>query len=371
MIYLDNAATSMPKPANVYEAVIDAMKTCASLGRSGHEAAQRAASLAYQCREAAGALFDIAPENVVFTSNATHGLNIAIKTLVHPGDHVIISGFEHNAVLRPLTHLHAKIAVAGRKLFAPDDFLEDLSDMVSSDTKAVICTHVSNVFGYVMPIEQVAKICKEKGVPLIVDASQSAGVLPISMRSLGAAFIAMPGHKGLLGPQGTGLLLCGMHPRPLMEGGTGSQSLSYEMPSFLPDSAEAGTHNIPGIAGLLEGILYVDHMGLDKIQHHEAGLISFLADSLQNLPALRLYYQEQEHQTGVLSFQTLKKDCELFAGKMAARGYAVRAGLHCAPLAHQSAGTLETGTVRISVSTFNQTNELASFVQDATEVLAS
>lgn len=371
MIYLDNAATSMPKPSSVYEAVSDAMKTCASLGRSGHAPAQKASRLAYQCRETAGALFDVEPEQVVFTSNATHGLNIAIKTLVHPGDEVVISGFEHNAVVRPLTHLHAKIHVAGRNLFSPEDMVKELSEMISPQTKAVICTHVSNVFGYILPIERIAAICREKRIPLIVDAAQSAGILPLSMKELGAAFIAMPGHKGLMGPQGTGLLLCGMLPEPIMEGGTGSLSKSYKMPNFLPDCAEAGTHNTPGIAGLLAGLLYVKNTGLNQIQSQEAALIDFAASELETLPDVHVFHSNPTMQSGVLSLQLKKWDCELFAQAMAERGYAVRAGLHCAPLAHESAGTLETGTVRISVSSFNQEKELASFVQDATEVLAS
>lgn len=371
MIYLDNAATSMPKPLAVYEAVSDAMKTCASLGRSGHAPAQKASRLAYQCREAAGTLFGLEPEQVVFTSNATHGLNIAIKTLVHPGDEVIVSGFEHNAVIRPLTHLHAKIRVVGKKLFSPDDMVKELSEMISPRTKAVICTHVSNVFGYILPIERVAAICREQEVPLIVDAAQSAGILPLSMKELGAAFIAMPGHKGLLGPQGTGLLLCGMMPAPIMEGGTGSRSKSYEMPDFLPDCVEAGTHNTPGIAGLLAGISYIQETGLRNIQLHETALIDFLAYELKKMPIVHVFHADRTIQSGALSFQLMEGDCELFAQAMAERGYAVRAGLHCAPLAHESAGTLETGTVRISVSTFNHEEELASFVQDAKEVLTS
>ena len=372
MIYLDNAATSMPKPSSVYHAVSDAMLNCASLGRSGHKPAQNASKVAYQCREAAADLFDAAPEQVVFTSNATHGLNIAIKTLVHPGDEVIVSGFEHNAVIRPLVHLGAKILVAGQNLFSPDDVIQDLDHLISPKTKAVICTHVSNVFGYILPIEKIAAICKIHRIPLIVDAAQSAGILPISMKQLSASFIAMPGHKGLMGPQGTGLLLCGMKPETIMEGGTGSRSRSYEMPDFLPDCAEAGTHNIPGIAGLLAGISFIQKIGLEKIQSHEKTLIDLAASRLERLSNIHVFHDSVgSYQTGVLSFQILKGDCELFAQTMANLGYAVRAGLHCAPLAHESAGTLETGTVRISVSTFNLEEELASFVQDATEVLTS
>lgn len=372
MIYLDNAATSMPKPPSVYHAVSDAMQHCASLGRSGHKAAENASKVAYQCREAAADLFDADPEQVVFTSNATHGLNIAIKTLVHPGDEVIVSGYEHNAVIRPLAHLGAQILVAGEKLFSPDNVIKDLIRLISPKTKAVICTHVSNVFGYILPIKEIAAICKMNRIPLIIDAAQSAGILPISMKQLGASFIAMPGHKSLMGPQGTGLLLCGMKPETIMEGGTGSRSKSYEMPDFLPDCAEAGTHNIPGIAGLLAGISYIQKTGLDLIQTHEKMLIDLAAAGLEKIPDIRVFHHcDRSYQAGALSFQLLNRDCEIFAQTMANRGYAVRAGIHCAPLAHESAGTLETGTVRISVSSFNLEEEVMSFVQDATEVLAS
>lgn len=257
MIYLDNAATTMPKPPKVYQAVLETMQTCASLGRSGHPAAQQASAVAFSCREAAGKLFDTPPDQVVFTSSATHGLNIAIKSLIARGDRVVISGFEHNAVLRPLYALGADIIIAGRKLFDPADTLAAFEAAVTPDTKAVVCTHVSNVFGYILPIEEIAELCRRKGIPLIVDAAQSAGVLDVSLARWEAAFIAMPGHKGLYGPQGTGLLLCGQVPKPLLEGGTGSQSERWDMPDFLPDVAEAGTHNVPGIAGLLEGIRHI------------------------------------------------------------------------------------------------------------------
>lgn len=197
MIYLDSAATTLQKPESVHRAVAEAMATCASLGRSGHTAARRASEVALACREAAGRLFETPPEQVVFTFNATHGLNIAIKSLVSPGDKVVISGFEHNAVVRPLHALGARITVAGRKLFDPADTLSAFDRAITPDTKAVITTHVSNVFGYILPVAGIAAICRTRGVPLIVDASQSAGALPVSLQAWDAAFIAMPGHKGL------------------------------------------------------------------------------------------------------------------------------------------------------------------------------
>lgn len=358
MIYLDNAATTMPKPEAVYQAVAETMRTCASLGRSGHPAAQRASAVAYACREAAGALFDTPPDQVVFTSSATHGLNIAIKSLVTAGDRVVISGFEHNAVLRPLYALGAEIVIAGRKLFDPADTLAAFEAAVTPETRAVVCTHVSNVFGYILPVEAIAALCRERGVPLIVDAAQSAGVLDVSLARWGAAFVAMPGHKGLYGPQGTGLLLCSRVPKPLLEGGTGSQSERWDMPDFLPDAAEAGTHNVPGIAGLLAGIRHIQARTTASIAQRESSLIRRLAAALQTVPGLTVYQGPEDLQSGVLSVAWAHLDCEAAAQMLGEAGVATRAGLHCAPLAHESAGTLRTGTVRLSVSDFTTAAEI-------------
>ena len=243
MIYLDNGATSLHKPEAVKRAVLRAMVRCGNPGRSGHRAAMEAAETVYHTREAAGKLFSCRPEQVVFTTNCTHGLNMAIRTLVKPGARVVISGFEHNAVTRPLHALGAEIQVAGRHLFDWADTLEDFEGKLKKGVDAAVFTHVSNVFGYILPVEELASLCRRYGVPFVVDAAQSAGMLPVNLEKWGADFIAMPGHKGLLGPQGTGLLLCGRMPEALLQGGTGSLSLQKEMPDFLPDRAEAGTLN--------------------------------------------------------------------------------------------------------------------------------
>ena len=260
MIYFDSAATTFQKPASVAAAMQNALRTMSSPGRGGHHAAMRAAETAFTCRNELAELYRLPnPECVVFTLNATHALNIAIKSLVRPGDRVVISGYEHNAVTRPLAALGAEIAVADGPLFHPEEVTAAFRHQITPETRAVVCNHVSNVFGFIQPVEEIAAICRSRRVPLIIDASQSAGVLPLDMTALGAAFIAMPGHKGLYGPQGTGVLLCGgeQQPRTLLEGGTGSLSMQQEMPDFLPDRLEAGTHNMPGIAGLLAGVRFV------------------------------------------------------------------------------------------------------------------
>ena len=257
MTYLDNGATSFPKPRSVTAAMTQAMETCANPGRGGYAEAMRAAATVLRCRERAGELFDCQPEQVVCTGSCTQGLNMAIRTLVKPGGRVVVSGFEHNAVVRPLHMLGAQIHVAGRKLFDPDDTLEQLEAALKKGMDAAVFTHVSNVFGYILPVEEMAALCRHYRVPFAVDCAQSAGTLPVSLEKWGADFIAMPGHKGLLGPMGTGLLLCGRVPQPLIAGGTGSQSESRRMPDFLPDVGEAGTVNVPGIAGLSAGLAYV------------------------------------------------------------------------------------------------------------------
>lgn len=344
MIYLDNGATSFHKPGTVRRAVVEAMVSCANPGRGGYPAAMAAAETVFRCREAAGGFFECDPEQVAFTSNCTHGLNVAIRTLVKPGGRVAVSGFEHNAVTRPLHGLGADIRVAGRKLFDWDDTLEEFDKVLADGVDAAVFTHVSNVFGYILPVEEMAAMCRSRGVPFIVDAAQSAGTLPVSLKALGADFIAMPGHKGLLGPQGTGILLCGRMPEPMMMGGTGSDSIRQEMPDFLPDRVEAGTVNVAGIAGLGAGLRYLKNVGIDRIHARERRQAKRCAEGLQKLG---MHVFAGEHQSGTVSFVP-GGDCEEAAAMLARWGIAVRAGLHCAPLAHESAGTLDSGTVRVS-----------------------
>ena len=356
MIYLDSAATTLQKPPAVARAVAWAVNHLASPGRGGHLPARLAAETAFACRRAAADLFGMeGPEQVVFTSNATHGLNIAIKSLVKPGDRVLISPWEHNAVTRPLHALGAEILVARSPLFDRRGLLDAFEAGLEANPAAVVCTHVSNVFGFILPIEEIAALCRERGVPLIVDASQSAGCLPVRQDVLGAAFIAMPGHKGLYGPQGTGLLLCGTEEAvPLLQGGTGSASIRQTMPGCLPDRLEAGTHNLPGIAGLLAGLRYVAARTPRAIGRKEGALVRRAARQLADVPGLRVFEaRDPACQGGVLSFRAEGLDCEAVGEALGAMGIAVRAGLHCAPLAHESAGTLETGTVRLSFSDFS------------------
>ena len=356
MIYLDSAATTYQKPPAVFRAVRGAMASMTSPGRGTYGPAARASRTLLACREEAAALFQVGqPERVVLTFNATHGLNIAVHSLVKPGATVLLSGYEHNAVTRPLASIaDVRLRVVRAPLFCPNLFLEELERRLTPEVDVVICTHVSNVFGYVLPVEELSDLCLRRGVPFLLDASQSAGTLPVHMDRLHAAFIAMPGHKGLYGPQGTGLLLCNHEAQPLLQGGTGSLSARQEMPDFLPDRLEAGTHNLTGIAGLLEGIRFVQRRTPEAILTHERNLTARCAQALSAIRGVTVYAAPRLFsQAGVLSFQVEGLDCEEVAERLGARGIAVRAGLHCAPLAHRSAGTLDEGTVRASFSAFN------------------
>ena len=370
MIYFDNAATTLQKPQAVHHAVSVAMQSMTTPGRGNHKSAQRAAETAFQCREIAAELFGVSGvEKVIFTMNATHALNIAIRSLVPPGGRVVISGYEHNAVTRTLAALDAKVEIASAPLFQTDLQIRAFESKIVKGVDAVICTHVSNVFGFILPLEEIALCCQKMGVPLIVDASQSAGILPINMKTLDAKFVAMPGHKGLYGPQGTGLLLCETEAKPLIFGGTGSESLRREMPSFLPDRLEAGTHNMPGIAGLREGMRFVKKTTEKRILHHEQTLLERAAEKLSALDKIKVFYSQSGNQAGVLSFCHETCPCEVIAELLSQNGIAVRAGLHCAPLAHQSANTVGDGTVRISFSAFNTADEVNYFGEAMKRVL--
>ena len=360
MIYLDSAATTLQKPGSVASAVASAVRNITTPGRGDHAAASRAAETMLALRTLAAKYFGVSsPEQIVLTMNATHALNLAIKSVVKPGDTVVISGYEHNAVTRPL-HVteDVKVRVVNGKLFDPDQMAAGFEQAVDSNVKAVICTHISNVFGYVLPMDDIAAICKNRGVPLIVDASQSAGILPVRMDMWGAAYVAMPGHKGLYGPQGTGLLLCGdgYLPDPLLQGGTGSLSRLPDMPDFLPDRLEAGTQNIHGAAGLLEGLRFVSSYPPGRIAHYEGKLIAMLADGLEKTGKFRVFRCAGDQ--SVLSVVPENRTPEELASWLAERGIATRAGLHCAPLAHLSAGTDLSGTLRFSVSAFNREDEI-------------
>jgi selenocysteine lyase/cysteine desulfurase len=256
-------------------------------------------------------------------------------------------------------------------LFQPEELLENFQKLLPGADLAVCC-HVSNVFGYLLPLEEIAQLCHLYGVPLVVDAAQSAGCIPLSMEKLGAEYLAMPGHKGLYGPQGTGLLLCSpdAKPIPIITGGTGSNSLVQEMPDFLPDRLEAGTHNVPGAAGLTAGMEFVLSKGEERILRHEQTLRQQMAKAVQTIQGIQgIESPNPALQTGVLSLVPEKMDVEEVGEALARRGICVRAGYHCAPLAHKSGGTIEKGTVRLSFSAFNVAQEVRQTAEVLGEIM--
>ena len=364
MIYLDSAATSLYKPEQVQYAVLDAMNSMSSPGRGAYPSAMRAAACCYDCREEIAQLFHMDdPEQVVFTFNATHALNIAIRSMISPGSSVMISGYEHNSVTRTLRALDTKLFIIDTPLFDHIAFLAKAKELINK-VDAVVCTHVSNAFGYILPINELSLLCKKNNVPMIIDASQSAGIIDFNFPATGAAFAAMPGHKGLMGPQGTGILLCKNDAKPLLYGGSGSESVLQSMPDFLPDRLEAGTHNVPGIAGLLASVRYIQSCGPEELQKKERLLLERLANGISEIYELNIYFsREPRYQCSVMSVCPKNMSCEAFSEALASAGISVRAGLHCAPLAHKTVGTLDTGTVRFSVSSFNTNTQIEQTVK--------
>lgn len=368
-IYLDNAATSHPKPGSVYDAVRRALEDVgASPGRSAHRLARQASALVSDARTNAAKILGVSdPLRVVFTKNATESINVVLKGWLRPGDRVLISGMEHNAVVRPLKRLAASGVVT--EVIPADSrgamSLDALERMLLSRPRLVAVTHASNVNGAIQPAAEIAGLCSEAGVPLLLDAAQTAGLQAIAATDWNLGMLACSGHKGLLGPQGTGLLYVreGLDVSPLLEGGTGSRSEEEEQPEFCPDRFESGTLNLPGIAGLAAGIDYVLEKGMDYILAHELDLASALEEGLSRMPTVKVL-QPGTRGTGVVSFivETMSP------GDVAhlldeAFDIAVRAGLHCAPLAHRTIGSYPQGTVRVSPGFSNTREDITRFLQ--------
>lgn len=366
MIYLDNGATSFPKPRAVHEAYMTCMlRYAANAGRGAHRRSIMAAEKIWETREALSTLFHIeTPERIVFTQNCTDGLNMALKGILKNGDDVLISDMEHNSVYRPCMAMEKN---GVRTLFAKTEEdgtvrLETVLRSITPRTRLVCIQHASNVGGGINPIRDIGQKLREKGIWFMVDAAQTAGSVPIDVEADAIDILAFPGHKGLLGPQGTGGLYVreGVEIVPLREGGTGSASESPYMPDFLPDRLESGTLNLPGIAGLYGGVQYVLKKGVDAIGRHERALSYRLIQKIKNIPGVRILGPtETERRTGVVSVVTEGKDSATIAGLLDRKyGIAVRAGLHCAPLAAKRFGILEEGSVRFSPGVFSSAAEI-------------
>ncbi len=368
-VYLDNAATTYPKPEKVYSSILNYMKNVgASPGRGGYENALTGDRMVYKCRQSLINLFNFNKiENVVFTSNITASLNILIKSIVKDGWHVITSSMDHNSVIRPLVSLEKSNKIELDILNCSEEGLiniEDFKNAIKDSTKLVVLSHASNIVGTIQPLEAIGKICKEKGIYFIIDSAQTAGVLPLNFQNLNCNALAFTGHKSLLGPQGIGGFIIDDELNNIatnfIEGGTGSLSESTLQPDFLPDKFESGTMNTPGIAGLLAGIEYINEEGLNAIKEREEYLSREFINGLLNIDSVKVYGPlDASLRTAAISINSSRIDnSELGFLLDSEFGIMVRTGLHCAPLAHKTIGSFPQGTLRFSFGAFNDIKDI-------------
>lgn len=378
MYYLDNAATSFPKPVEVYDRMNSFIReSCANPGRSSHEMARISATWVMKTREAAASLFNIDnPLRIGFTANATYALNMAIQGVLKKGDHVITTAMDHNSVLRPLHELKRKglidytVIMPYNSYGAIDAFA--VSRAVRSNTRLIVLTVSSNVTGTIMPYEEVGEIARKKGIIYLIDGAQGAGVLPLDVKKMNISMLAFPGHKSLMGPQGTGGLYVreGLTLSPIMQGGTGSRSFETVQPLFMPDIIECGTLNTPGIAGLGAGIEFILKTGTDAILKRKEHLIARLYEGLAVHKRIKLYSTAENHKnSGIISFIIDGMDSSEIANILDSRYHiAARSGFHCAPLAHKALGTEKTGLLRLSLGYFNTPDEIQYTIDSIKEI---
>ena len=380
MIYLDNAATTFPKPTTVISAVNEMSRKAANPGRSGYRLALNASEAVFDCRQKAADFFNLKDvEKCILTPSCTISLNTVIYGVLKKGDHVVISSLEHNSVLRPIIRLSdmGVITYDVAEVFEADDdrTIDSFRKCMNNKTRLVICTHASNVFGIKLPVKRIGALCKYYGVLFCLDSAQSAGVVPIDIEDSGADFICVPGHKGLYGPMGTGLLLINTNtiPESLYQGGTGSSTLDLKEPTILPDKFESGTVNVMGFAGLSKGIDFVKSKGTQIIYNHEIKLIRKLYNALKTLKNVELYtaIPDTDHYVPLLSFNIKDMDADV-AGNILDKKYGVcvRTGFHCSPLAHKYMGTGEKGTIRVCPSAFTAERDI-DYLVNAVYVISS
>ena len=365
MIYLDNGATSFPKPLSVRQNVdISLKKFSANPGRSGHSLSLRAAKEIFECRKRLKELFNVnSEEEIIFTENCTMALNTVIFGLLSEGDHVLISSMEHNSVTRPLESLKDKGVTYSTFDYSHDDneTVDNVRNLIKSETKLVICTHASNVFGFRFPIERICALCHAYGILFCVDSAQSAGVFDIDVGTNQYDFVCMSGHKSLYGPMGTGvLILNNRNLKPLLYGGTGTESVKKSQPEGLPEKFESGTQNMNGISGLKAGVDFVKNRGIKNIYNHEYKLAKRLFNGLANNRKVITYNKSFDYGkvAPVVSFNIDGVYSEDLVAKLNKYGIMTRGGLHCSPLAHTTMNTIENGTVRVVPGAFNTINDI-------------
>lgn len=363
MIYLDNAATTFPKPPCVAQEIVRCIQQyCGNPGRSGHVLSIKAAEKVYECREALAFFFGASsPEKVVFTYNTTYAINIAIQTLYVEGAHVLIGSMEHNSVLRPISELQksGKISYSiFNALQSADSVLQTLQSSLRKNTKMLIVQHASNICGHTVPIRRIGKFCKKHGITFIVDAAQSAGLLPIHIEQDCIDALCVPAHKGLYGPQGLGMVIFGEKDplRPFICGGNGILSAHPDMGTTLPESLEGGTVSTPLIAGLHAALKWLQAVGVSKIRNHEAECATRLADRLLSLKGSFLYGPSPPS-TGILLYKNQRYDSQTILNFLDKKRICVRGGLHCTPMAHNALGTGNDGAIRFSFGFFNSTQD--------------
>ncbi len=375
MINFDNSATTFPKPRSVKAASAAALeKYGGNPGRGGHAISLASANAVFRARENIADFFGASPENVVFTLNCTHALNLAIKGVLKPGDHVIISSFEHNSSARPvhaLSRSGVKYSIA--EVF-PESALtvESFRSLIRPDTKAIVCTIGSNVTGQIMPFLELGMLAEKHGLCFIADGAQACGVIPVKL-SDGINILCTAGHKALYGPTGTGLLISdGKFPiTPIMEGGTGSASIELEQPDFLPDSLESGTVNTAGIIALNAGVDFVRKLTLKKIFTHETALCRQFISGISDLDSVIIYRERNANYLPIVLFNIKGMTSDETASALNDMGFALRGGLHCSGLAHKSLGTLPNGGVRFAPSVMNSSAEVAKLVSAVRKLAAS
>lgn len=365
MIYLDNGATSFPKPLSVRQNVdISLKKFSANPGRSGHSLSLRAAKEIFECRKRLKELFNVnSEEEIIFTENCTMALNTVIFGLLSEGDHVLISSMEHNSVTRPLESLKDKGVTYSTFDYSYDDneTVDNVRNLIKPETKLVICTHASNVFGFRFPIERICALCHAYGILFCVDSAQSAGVFDIDVGTNQYDFVCMSGHKSLYGPMGTGvLILNNRNLKPLLYGGTGTESVKKSQPEGLPEKFESGTQNMNGISGLKAGVDFVKNRGIKNIYNHEYKLAKRLFNGLANNRKVITYNKSFDYGkvAPVVSFNIDGVYSEDLVAKLNKYGIMTRGGLHCSPLAHKTMNTIENGTVRVVLGAFNTINDI-------------
>lgn len=364
MIYLDNGATSFPKPRSVYEEMIKCVRDyCANPGRGAHDMSIRCDMEIYECRERIAKLFNIDnPLNVIFTANATDGLNIAIHGLLEKGDHIITSYLEHNSVLRPIKQKERQGVEVSLLKGDKDGLLsvDEIEKEIKSNTKAIIINHGSNVIGTIQDIKAIGDLARRNNINFIVDGAQTAGTIEIDIDKYNIDLLAVPGHKGLLGPQGTGALIINKNValKELKYGGTGSQSHSLEQPQFLPDKFESGTLNTPGIVGLNSGLKFIEDVGINNIRIKEKTLVDFLLGEFECMPFIECYGTDSKDSSAIISINIEGMESSEVGKLLNKKDIYVRTGYHCAPLVHKVIGTEKRGTVRISPGYFNTLDEM-------------